>query len=116
MSIAHDPPKPGVPCGPRAFFGNLAPDRDFLLRACRSELRYRSDQVHYHGQAISLWDSYGLAGYELRTGAFSEDARGRWYLNVTVDVARQAPSPGTGAIGTGARPAPADLDKCFLDG
>ena len=35
---------------------------------------------------LSLWDSYGLSNFELGPGSFSEDARGRWYLNVTVKV------------------------------
>ena len=39
-------------------------------------LQYRNGQVHYQGQAISLWDSFGLADYQLRSGSFSEDARG----------------------------------------
>ena len=37
---------------------------------------------------MSLWDSYGLHQYDLGSGLFSEDARGRWYLNITVKVAR----------------------------
>lgn len=49
-------------------------------------LSYRNGQVHYQGQALSLWDSYGLSNYELRSGSLSEDSRGRWYLNVSVDV------------------------------
>jgi putative transposase len=36
------------------------------------------------GQPICLWDSYGLSSYELGCGSISEDARGRWYLNVAV--------------------------------
>ena len=40
----------------------------------------------YAGQSISLWDSYGLSKYTLGTGTFSEDARGRWYLNVSVKL------------------------------
>jgi transposase len=31
---------------------------------------------------LSLWDSYDLSRFELRAGNFSEDSRGRWYLNV----------------------------------
>jgi len=64
-----------------------------------SALSYRNGQVHYQGKALSLWDSYGLAGYPLRSGSFSEDARGRWYLNVTVDVKRPAKTLGTSSIG-----------------
>jgi IS605 OrfB family transposase len=51
-----------------------------------SALRYKAGQVWYNGQALSLWDSYGLANYKLGTGSFSEDSRGRWYLNITVKV------------------------------
>ena len=51
-----------------------------------SALRYKNGQVWYCGKALSLWDSYGLAQYELGPGSFSEDSRGRWYLNITVKV------------------------------
>ena len=53
-------------------------------------LRYARGQVFFQGRWLSLWDSYGLAAYELGAGCFSQDARGRWYLNVTVPVAAAA--------------------------
>jgi putative transposase len=59
---------------------------------------YRNGQIKFAGQHFSLWDSYGLGEYALRAGSFSEDARGRWYFNVAVEVATTK-SPGTGAIG-----------------
>lgn len=62
-------------------------------------LSYRNGQVHYQGKPISLWDSFGLADYELRSGSFSEDSRGRWYLNVSVDVKKPEPSQGKTSIG-----------------
>ena len=40
--------------------------------------KYKAGQIHFAGQKLSLWDSYGLADYELRAGSFSEDSRGRW--------------------------------------
>lgn len=49
-------------------------------------VRYKAGQVHFFGKKISLWDSYGLANYNLRAGSFSEDSRGRWYLNVQVKI------------------------------
>jgi IS605 OrfB family transposase len=49
-------------------------------------IAYRNGQVHYQGAPLGLWDSYGLKDYKLGTGSFSEDARGRWYMNVTVEV------------------------------
>ncbi len=61
-------------------------------------IRYRAGQIHYAGHAFSLWDSYGLAGYELRAGSFSQDSRGRWYANITVEVS-EAASTGETAIG-----------------
>jgi IS605 OrfB family transposase len=57
-----------------------------------SAIAYRDGQLRYQGVPISLWDSYGLKDYKLGTGSFSEDARGRWYLNVTVEV-KKAPKP-----------------------
>jgi len=64
-----------------------------------SALRYRGGLVHYQGKAIGLWDSFGLADYTLRGGSFSEDARGRWYLNVAVDAKRSDKTLGTSPVG-----------------
>jgi putative transposase len=47
-------------------------------------IRYRGGQIYFAGRWLSLWDSYGLGNFELRAGNFSEDSRGRWYLNVCV--------------------------------
>ncbi len=63
-----------------------------------SAIKYHNGQIKYCGRFISLWDSYGLARYELGTGSFSEDARGRWYFNVTVKVKSKIES-GTELIG-----------------
>jgi len=54
----------------------------------KSAIKYKNGQVHYQGVPISLWDSYGLSNYELGSGSFSEDSRGRWYFNTTVKVKR----------------------------
>ena len=53
-------------------------------------IRYGRGQVYFAGRWLSLWDSYGLAGFELRAGNFSEDSRGRWYLNVCVPGTQRA--------------------------
>ena len=57
-----------------------------------SALRYRNGQLWMSGidKPIGLWDSYGLSRYQLGAGSFSEDARGRWYINISVKV---APTP-----------------------
>jgi hypothetical protein len=39
---------------------------------------------------LSLWDSYDLSNFELHAGNFSEDSRGRWYLNVCVPRVERA--------------------------
>ncbi len=59
---------------------------------------YKAGQVRYAGKLLSLWDSYGLDKFELRGGSLSEDSRGRWYLNVCVQV-EVAPSKGTACVG-----------------
>jgi putative transposase len=66
-----------------------------------SALRYRGCQLWVSGisKPLSVWDSYGLKDYELGTGSFSEDARGRWYFNATVQVERRPRSEGRSAVG-----------------
>ena len=64
-----------------------------------SAIRYKGGQVWYCGRPLCLWDSYGLADYKLGTGSFSEDTRGRWYLNVTVRVAKPEPRQTGTAVG-----------------
>ena len=49
-------------------------------------LQYKSGQIQFAEFKFSLWDSYGLGQYALRAGSFSEDSRGRWYLNICVQV------------------------------
>lgn len=62
------------------------------------QVKYRAGQLTFAGHTISLWDSYGLAGYDMRSGSFSQDARGRWYFNVAVPV-QSKPSPGAASVG-----------------
>ena len=61
-------------------------------------LQYKAGQIQFAGQRFNLWDSYGLADYEMRAGSFSQDSRGRWYLNVVVKVQAKA-SAGTASVG-----------------
>lgn len=51
---------------------------------------WKNGQVRYRGHFFTVWDSYGLSQYHFRSGSFSEDARGRWYFNVTVSVPVQS--------------------------
>ena len=69
-----------------------------------SALRYRNGQLFFSGidKPLRLWDSYGLSSFDIVSGNFAEDARGRWYLNVVVKIAR-------GPRNTSARVAGIDL-------
>jgi IS605 OrfB family transposase len=62
-----------------------------------SAIRYRNGQVFFGKTPLSLWDSYGLSAYTLGAGNISEDAQGRWYLNITVKV-KKRPKPATGDV------------------
>ena len=65
-------------------------------------IHYRGGQVYFAGRWLSLWDSYGLGNFELRAGNFSEDSRGRWYLNVCVPrastMADESHKPSIGSV------------------
>ena len=59
---------------------------------------WRHGQVFFNGHYFKVWDSYGLSQYTFRTASFNEDARGRWYFNVVVEV-KPIASKGTCAVG-----------------
>lgn len=64
-------------------------------------IKYKGGQLRFNGLRISLWDSYGLAQYELGAGSFNEDSRGRWYVNISVklQVQEKRVPDGCAAIG-----------------
>jgi IS605 OrfB family transposase len=43
-------------------------------------------QIRFCGIYFGIWDSYGVNDFDLGTGSFSEDARGRWYFNTTTTI------------------------------
>ncbi len=61
-------------------------------------IKWVNGQIRFGGHLFGVWDSYDLSQYELGTGSFSEDARGRWYFNTTVRVEQKA-SSGVKSIG-----------------
>ncbi len=65
----------------------------------KSGIKYQNGQVKYSNQWFSLWDSYGLSKYNVKTGAFVEDSRGRWYVCLVVDNAPIVKSKGETSIG-----------------
>jgi putative transposase len=48
----------------------------------KSGITYAHGQIRYGKVWLSLRDSYGLTDYDLGPGNISEDARGRWYINI----------------------------------
>ena len=65
----------------------------------KSCIKYHNGQIQYRKQWFSLWDSYGLSKYQIKTGSFVEDARGRWYVCLVVDSPKTEKSTATKAIG-----------------
>lgn len=61
-------------------------------------VKYVGGQIRFAGHFFSLWDSYDLSKYELRSGSFTQDARGRWYFNAVVK-AQIKPSIAKSAVG-----------------
>jgi putative transposase len=62
------------------------------------QAKWKNGQVFHNGHYFSIWDSYGLSGYKFRSASFNEDARGRWYFNVVVDVDAEA-AEGESSVG-----------------
>lgn len=52
--------------------------------------RFDGGKVRFAGHSFSVWDSYGLDKHAFRAGSFAQDARGRWYLNIQVEVPVQS--------------------------
>ena len=65
----------------------------------KAAIKYQNGQVRYGKQWLGLWDSYGIAKYNIKTGSFVQDARGRWYVCLVVDNAPKIASTGTSAVG-----------------
>lgn len=61
--------------------------------------RFEGGKVRFAGHSFSVWDSYGLDAFKYRSGNFAQDARGRWYFNVQVEVPIQSVPEGKTAIG-----------------
>jgi putative transposase len=59
---------------------------------------FKKGLVCFNRQSYQVWDSYGLSDYQFKSGSFSEDARGRWYFNVSVEYT-PAQSKGTASVG-----------------
>jgi transposase len=60
--------------------------------------KFKNGQVFHNGNHFKIWDSYGLTKYKFKSGSFNEDARGRWYFNVVVEVEAET-SRGKSSVG-----------------
>jgi len=60
-------------------------------------IRLHDDSVIFLGRRYRLWLSRPIEG-KIRCGCFAEDARGRWYLNLQLEVA-QTVGHGTAEVG-----------------
>ncbi len=52
---------------------------------------WKNGQVYHNGHYFKVWDSYDLSLYKFKSASFNEDARGRWYFNVAVEVEAEIP-------------------------
>jgi transposase len=64
---------------------------------CDRPLKIDGDTVTFLGRKYRLWLSRPIPA-DIRSGSFSQDATGRWYLNLTCGVADDLPA-GTGEVG-----------------
>ena len=65
----------------------------------KSAIKYGKGFIQYGKNIFKLWDSYNLSQFDIYTGSFVQDSRGRWYVCVTVDTPKQLPNQATKAIG-----------------
>jgi IS605 OrfB family transposase len=49
-----------------------------------TQCRFKDGAVVFAGRRFRVFDSYGLDGYEFRSGSFSQNALGEWFFNVAV--------------------------------
>lgn len=57
-----------------------------------SAIKIIKDSVTYSNHTVKFWKSREIVG-RIRSGSFSQDARGRWYLNVVADGPSVEASP-----------------------
>ena len=62
-------------------------------------VKIRDDEIVYFGHTFRLWLSRELKGKVLCGGCFSQDARGRWYVNIVTDYKDESVKAGEGEVG-----------------
>jgi transposase len=61
-------------------------------------IRMTGDTVRFGGHTLRLWLSRPITG-TIKAGSFSQDARGRWYINLQCEVAERTAPLGQADIG-----------------
>jgi putative transposase len=87
---AHRRPRWRVSRGPKRSLG-------WVPFQCDRPLKIADDTVKFLGRKYRLWLSRPIPD-DIRSGSFSQDATGRWYLNLVCGVADDLPA-GTGEVG-----------------
>lgn len=57
-----------------------------------SAIKIIGDKVTYNNETIRFWNSREIKG-KIKSGSFNQDARGRWYINLAVEVEDLEESP-----------------------
>ena len=63
-----------------------------------SGIKHKDDAFTYCGRTCRVWYSRPIEG-KIKTGSFSQDARGRWYINITCEVEVEQKEIGTKELG-----------------
>jgi len=63
-----------------------------------SGIKVLGDVIQYCGHTFRFWNSRPIEG-AIRSGSFSQDSRGRWYINITTDHVATAVKAEPGDVG-----------------
>jgi IS605 OrfB family transposase len=63
------------------------------------QIKFKNGALIFYGRRVRVYDSYGLASFELRGGSFSQNALGEWFVNLTVKVPAAPMEIPTKAVG-----------------
>lgn len=63
-----------------------------------SGIKIINDSIKYAGNKVRFWKSREIEG-KIKCGSFSQDARGRWYINITCEVENNLDQAKENAIG-----------------
>ena len=65
----------------------------------KAGIKIEKGQVTFQKRTFQLWDSFDLSKYpQPKCGSFSQDARGRWYISLVVDI-KEPKVLGRGSVG-----------------